>query len=387
MNGDSPLPLVLVTHYFPGKGGGVEIVAFELARRLTQARAAQVTWLASDTVAAPNCPQIEFRPIRTWNVCERRFGFPWPIWSPACVFELWRAIGAAQVVHLHDALYMGNILAACIAKLRGKSLLVTQHVGLVPYRSPLLRRLMKFANRWVAGPVLRSADCAVFISEQVLSYYSEICRWKQQPYLVPNGVDTELFRPPTPAERQAARAALSLAEGAMVFIFVGRFVEKKGLGLLRELAAATPASPWIFAGEGPLDPQRWDLPNVRVYRGRRRETLRELLWGADLLVLPSVGEGFPLVIQESMACGLPSLASTDALDGCASVKEILPHEALGAAARERWLARLEAISRGVERLPERGLLAGFACRQWSWQDATHFYVQRCLSLTRESASG
>jgi glycosyltransferase involved in cell wall biosynthesis len=367
--------VVLVTHYYPGHGGGVEIVAFELARRLA-ANGTSLTWFASASDVPPRVERLNCRPVAAWNFLERRFGIPWPVWNPFGLPALWRAIGAARAVHVHDALYMGNLIAACMARLRRKRLVVTQHIGLVPYQSAFLRRLMEAMNALVCAPILRRADSVAFISQSVREYYDGLCRWKTPPHFVPNGVDVDLFRPPSQPERSAARASLGLGDSARVFLFIGRFVEKKGLHRLAQFARAMPEVTWLFAGNGPIDPSRWGLDNVRVYRDRKLETLRELMWAADLLVLPSVGEGFPLVVQEATAAGLPCLVSADTVEGYPGSASLILSESIGPGFEARWVARLGRICSGDEALPPAAVLAAFARTHWSWQQAVYFYERQ-----------
>ena len=55
---------------------------------------------------------------------------------------------------------------------------------------------------------------------------------------------------------------------------------------------------------------------MSVHRNLSQAELPPLYQAADLLVLPSVGEGFPLVVQEAMACGTPALVGDETAAGC-----------------------------------------------------------------------
>lgn len=369
-----PKSLLLVTHYFPAHGGGVESVAGELARRLLASGDVRITWLSSDLDQPPELPGLVFLKAPAWNALEYRFEVPVPIWGFRTLRLLWRKVGSVDVVHIHDTLYPGNAAAALFALVRGKPLLVTQHVGYVPYRNRLLRLLVSLGNHTLAAWLLVRARQAVFISAAVQAYFSRHCSWRRSPRLIPNGVDTDLYRPGSEEEREQARRTLDIAPRQPVFMFIGRFVEKKGLPLLKRLAARTPEASWLFAGTGPVDPEDWQLPNVRVFRNRRRESLRELLWASDLLLLPSETEGFPLVVQEAFACGVPALVTSDIVQGYPPSRDVLLHEPIGEGAEERWLVRIERCVRGLEAHASRDALAQFARDHWSWERTTRAYL-------------
>lgn len=352
--------IVLVTHYFPAHRGGVEQVAAEIAQRLARDYGAQIEWHASDCDPPPEIPGVRAVPGASCNLIERVLGFPYPLWSLPALVRLARAARKADAVHLHDCLYLPNLVAFVAARRVARPLLVTQHVGMVPYRNPLLRALLRGAYRLFGRIVLGGATQVVFVGDAVKAFFGRFIRFRTTPLFIPNGVDTQLFRP---AER--AHTAKP------VLLFVGRFVEKKGLPMLRELTKRLPEAHWVFAGWGPLDPEAWKMPNVRVVHAPTQRELVPLYQAADLLVLPSIGEGFPLVVQEAMACGTPAMVSEDTAAGAPQARALLLSEAPSA---ERWAARIRAMLASGELAALRPRVAAFAREHWSWAQCAESYA-------------
>jgi glycosyltransferase involved in cell wall biosynthesis len=371
-----PLRVTLVTHYYPAHRGGVERVAGELAARLAAAGVANIDWHASDCDPAPAAPGLRTTPAPGWNALERTLGVPYPLWSPGALRRLVRACRESDILHLHDCLYFPNVVAFLAARRAHRPVLVTQHIGHVPYRNPLLRGLHQTANRALGAVVLGGADQVVFESETVRRYFSGFVRFRRSAALVQNGVDTQRFVPATREERRAHRMKLGVPLDRPVLLFLGRFVEKKGLPVLRELAQRLPQAHWLVAGWGPLDPASWQLPNVTVLRSPGTDELSTLYQAADLLVLPSVGEGVPLSVQEAMACGTPALVGEETAAGIPDSGDVLPRERVGdAGTAQRWAARMEALigSPALETLRPR--VAAFAREHWSWERCTATYAQ------------
>jgi glycosyltransferase involved in cell wall biosynthesis len=370
--------ILTVSNFFDTHRGGLEIVAGRLARELA-ARGFEVTWLASDATPPPEaCAArgLATASFAVWNAAERRLGVPWPLLSPAAIRQLWRAVREADAVLLHDSLYMTSIVTFLAARASRTPLVIVQHIGAVPYRSRLLRGLMALANRLVARPVLAGAGQVVFISQFVRDYFAGL-RYRRPPELVFNGVDTAVFRPASPAERAAARARFGFAEGERIALFVGRFVEKKGVARLRRLAAQRPDLTFAFAGWGVIDPAAWRLPNVQVFSDLGGPSLAELYRGSDVFVLPSQGEGFPLVVQEALACGLAVVCGDESTGADAEVAPFLTGvDVTGpdADAAVRVGAAIDAALRGDA--PELAVArAAFVQARYAWSAAADRYAR------------
>jgi glycosyltransferase involved in cell wall biosynthesis len=375
--------MLLITHYFPAHRGGVEIVAGELAARL--APCLSLHWLAADCDAQPE--GLDARGQRAWNGLER-FGLPWPIWH----WKGWRTlsteIARADVVHIHDFIYPACLVAFVLTRVRRKPLVVTQHIGDIAYRNPLLRALLRAINRSVGRLVLSRAEQTIFISAKVKTLFEGFTSFHRPPLYWANGVDRQTFRPC--ASREVLRASLGADVGRPAILFVGRFVPKKGLAILKELAALRPDWQWWLAGwgeVGPLHPTTWELPQVRVWEGRSGATLAELYQAADVLVLPSYGEGFPLVIQEAIACGTPVVTSADTASGGPAAAGIITPVAVDPAnpCMDDWLRAIAALLQAPH--ATRAQAADFAAQEWDWDALGTRYAELFTRLARPGGGG
>jgi alpha-maltose-1-phosphate synthase len=301
--------ILTVTHFYESHRGGIELVAGRLQRELA-ALGNDVHWAASAQDTPPDDGVITALPLRCIDPLEAVTGLPMPIPMPGSLRSLWRGVKSSDAVIIHDALYVTSIAAMLAAKWHKKRTLLIQHIGEIPFSSRILRGLLAMANRIVARPMLAHADDVIFISDTVRRYFGDLRRTRPA-QLMFNGVDSARFYLPSTAQRKDARAQYAMLDGHKHILFVGRFVEKKGLHILREIAAHMPDTQFHLVGSGPIDPTSWGLPNVQVLGPQSPDAIARLMHAADAFLLPSTGEGYPLVVQEALACGLPVFCGTE----------------------------------------------------------------------------
>lgn len=121
------------------------------------------------------------------------------------------------------------------------------------------------------------------------------------------------------SDPQNMRCQLGIPPETMVIGHVGRFAEQKNHGFLidvvEELISRRPDACFLLIGDGPLRASIED--NVRVrnlshavrFLGVRSDVAQLMMNAMDVLLLPSLYEGLPVVLIEAQAAGLPCVIS------------------------------------------------------------------------------
>lgn len=130
--------------------------------------------------------------------------------------------------------------------------------------------------------------------------------------VIPNGIDIDVF--------DSVCVRSQKFNNNFIVLWVGRFRTEKGIEYLIRamlfLVGRIKNIRLLLIGEGPMElklkelTKKLNLDEFIVFIGKvPNEKIPEYMLYSDVFVLPSITEGFPLVLLEAMASGLPIIAS------------------------------------------------------------------------------
>lgn len=301
--------ILVLVHEYPPVGGGGGRVAEDVCRELAR-RGHEIKVLTAHMKGLPyRDDQGGFEVIRLRSARQQSFrasffsmaayvfaGF----WASLRLLKRWRP----DVIHVHFAVPAGA-LAWILFHLTGIPYLLTSHLGDVPGGVPeKTRTWFRFVYPFTP-PIWRDAKRVVVVSRYTQQLAEKLYPVKMD--VIPNGIDLSL----------GGQTELTVHTPPRI-MFAGRFVPQKNpLQVVRVLSQLTDLD-WecVMLGDGPLLEQV--RQSVASHKLEKRFTLpgwvtpQDVIdWfeKGDILFMPSLSEGLPVVGVQALVKGLAVAAS------------------------------------------------------------------------------
>lgn len=303
------MKILVLIHEFPPVGGGGGRAAQDICRSLAE-QGHEVTVLTAhlkglpkeemvDGVHVLRLPSLRREAFRADLIAMGAYVLS-GLWAGYRYIKHWRP----DVIHVHFAVPAGA-LAWMLSRLTNVPYVMTVHLGDVPGGVPektggWFKWVLPFTH-----PVWRAAKRVVAVSE--FTRQLALKHYEREIMVIPNGVDLVRLQP----------ADIQVNEPPCI-VFAGRFMAQKNPVQIVHTLAELKDLPWqcVILGDGPLMPDVQQA--IAGYSLQERFNLpgwvtpeEVLVWfdKSDILYMPSLSEGLPVVGVQALAKGLAFVVS------------------------------------------------------------------------------
>lgn len=297
-------------------GGGVENVVYNLTVKMAERGHDIHVFSSSD---GRNESIERYGKISIYRY-KRNFGIGR---SPISIDLLYKPLKSKvdlDVVHAH----LGNLpapLTACwYAKKRKKPFVITYHGEyLGGFGGPMRRMGVLLHQIYFADRLFSNADVIIALSKYNINESKLLRKYREKIKIIPNGINLEEFD--VSLSKEECRHKLNLPLDKKIILFVGNLIQIKAphvlLNSMKQVVEEIQDSYLVIVGDGQMGTElkkqskKLDIANNVRFAGSVRDAFIKALYfkAADVFVLPSFSECFPVVLLEASACRLPLIVS------------------------------------------------------------------------------
>ena len=310
-----------ILHIVPSIGPnsfGLAQVALNLAKAQLEQKHNPVIWSNDTEEDRQWCLETHRLP----NDLIRCFGLVGPrsiCWSPSIIQAAKQKVNKFNIVHQHGIWTLQSRVTNLLRKLQQLPTVVAPHGAL---ESSMLRKSGVKKSLALCAYECKNLQCASCIQATAPNEAIDIIKFglRNPIALIPNGISRSWLE--SAGDGNHFRSKYKLPNNRRIFLFMSRIAPKKGLSMLlkswSQLCRLYPE--WILVVIGGDE----DNYKQKVIALAKKLNLieqvrfldpvigcdkRDAFSAAELFVLPSHSEGFPIVVLEALGAGLPAIVT------------------------------------------------------------------------------
>ncbi|MCS3868288.1 glycosyltransferase involved in cell wall biosynthesis [Chryseobacterium ginsenosidimutans] len=254
-----------------------------------------------------------------------------PLKDLTSLYKLYKILKTEKPVIVHSITPKAGLLTMLSAKMAGVPIRVHTFTGLIfPTRKGMIQKLLIGMDKLLCSAATHIYPEGEGVKQDLIDYKITSKYLKVIGNGNVNGIDLEHFSPDrvSQAQKEFLRKKLNIKNEDFIFVFVGRLVGDKGINELVKAffllnKTKDPQHRFKLLLVGPLEQELDPLPEDILYEIKNnpdiidvgfQKDVRPYFAISDVLAFPSYREGFPNVVMQAGAMGLPSIVSD--INGC-----------------------------------------------------------------------